>query len=555
MKYDENTDPFPYEQPFQMSKAMRLALAILLFILCLILAGHIANGATTFDVPAGTSIQDQVNRASRGDTVRLLDGNFTGDVRIRPSSSGITITALHPTQVVMRDNYDPTTGAYVSTTRTLLKGQSTIQGYILAEGTTTDVLLDGLCQSNVRNYLQNNNAAVRTNSGWTIQNCLFEDNTGQAVALYGTGILLRNNVYRNNGHNGFGGEATQNATITGGWVQNNNCGITNPPWAGQPDTVLINGKWYVVPAWEAGGDKFSRSNNIRIIAVDCFANHGAGHWFDYQNKNSLIRDCIVYGNVGVKANWEGNGCAVEISDGPAEITNCLFYDNTGSGAAIWESYSVNIHDNWLRNDSIDFRNISGRSPYFVKNCSITGNKWVGSPVAVSLWSGMDPAYLANNNIKLANNTQVPTLLYKRTLPITPSVTPSTAPVTPDTPLPTAKPATSIDGTVVSAPGQAVVDLAQHVWIITDARGLIKDTVPDGQANGIQLLGIWNGGKVYQQAHDTWWSLDSTDKWVPATDPRTFTVPTTVPTTLPTTTPIQRNATEIKYDDGSVQPVR
>jgi parallel beta-helix repeat protein len=79
------------------------------------------------------------------------------------------------------------------------------------------------------------------------------------------------------------------------------------------------------PGWEAGGNKFSRTNRFVVDGLLAHDNHGSGIWFDVANENGTITNSKSYLN--------RCGIHYEISY-TGLITNNLCYNNRVQGADI-----------------------------------------------------------------------------------------------------------------------------------------------------------------------------------------------------------------------------
>lgn len=248
----------------------------------------------------------------------------------------------------------------------------------------------------VRNMLQNEQAALTFGSNTTAMGCIAEHNTGQGWAAIGDNITLIDCVGGRNGHNGGGATRCKNLRVSGGYLANNNRGLADPPWKSHSAAKLINGLYYVDPGWEAGGMKTSYCDGLIIQDVEAYDNGGPGIWPDHENYNYLIEGCHVHHNKGVTATWQGIGISTEINRGAGIIRDNYCHDNDAGGIEIWETSNVTVEGNVLDGDGLNFRNIN-RAPFKCANVTLRNNKlYNGSKI--NYWSGMDAAYRTANAI-------------------------------------------------------------------------------------------------------------------------------------------------------------
>ena len=124
-------------------------------------------------VQAGQSIQNAINQAQSGDVIHVSSGDYKENLNF--SRSGVTLIASDP------DVY--------------------VEGYVTGSG--PNITIDGLNVRNVRNGLQNENAAIRTSSGWSLKNVTSEYNTGTGIGVFGDDVTLVNPIVAYNGQNGW----------------------------------------------------------------------------------------------------------------------------------------------------------------------------------------------------------------------------------------------------------------------------------------------------------------------------------------------------------------
>jgi parallel beta-helix repeat protein len=321
----------------------------------------------------GQSIQQAVDQAAPGTIISLAAGTYDGNVNITHSGT--------PDQPVTLQGQ---AGAKVF-----------INGWI--HGSAQYLTLKGFVIHFVRNQLQNENAALCTNTGWTVQDVTVEKCAGTGIGVFGDDVLLQRVSSRTNGQNGIGGTGCSNVTIQDSAIAFNNRGIVNPPWAGKANTVQIDGKWFADPQWEGGGGKWQNASHVLIQRIRCFGNGGPGIWLDGYNADVTVSDSKIFGNVNVTQPWQGIGISSEINTGPISIVNNTIYSNQHAGIAVQESTDALVQGNSLYNDGIELRAMSNR-PVSLENTTISDNYMSGGYIFVSVGT------IAGKNVILSDNS-------------------------------------------------------------------------------------------------------------------------------------------------------
>lgn len=320
--------------------------------------------ARTISVLPGQSISAAVSWARPGDVIVVSDGVYRESLQLdRSGQSGapITIRAQSPGGVILD-------GGGIS-------------------GSAQFIRIEGLTVRNVRNTLQNENAAVRTGSNWTLVDVTAERCTGNGFGVFGQDVVLINPVSRYNGHNGIGGARCRRVVVSGGETYRNNRGVTDPPWTKHPEARQIDGKWFVNPAWEGGGGKWAFTDGVRIENHRSYENGGPGIWFDIENRNVTITGCEVFGNVGIGNAWEGMGISIEISHGPSVVTGNWCHDNSGANIAVQESTDVLVQGNWIANGGLELRAMDRRPG--LGNVRVIGNFFRNGTVYTTIGAWRD----------------------------------------------------------------------------------------------------------------------------------------------------------------------
>ncbi|HEY2411163.1 MAG TPA: right-handed parallel beta-helix repeat-containing protein [Pirellulaceae bacterium] len=147
-------------------------------------------------------------------------------------------------------------------------------------------------------------AAVQVSTGSNIR---VDSVSVQYAAGAGIDVGGSNNTIINSHFNYNGQEGIHSANSVNLLVKNSETAYNN----------TLPGKQYD-PGWEAGGNKFVRTQNTVIDGLVSHDNIGSGIWFDIDNKNATIENSVSHDN--------GKGIQYEISYG-GKIYNNLVYKN------------------------------------------------------------------------------------------------------------------------------------------------------------------------------------------------------------------------------------
>jgi parallel beta-helix repeat protein len=172
------------------------------------------------------------------------------------------------------------------------------------------------------------NALVRITGGSGVQVNGISVSYAAGTGFYATGSnhTVKNSVFNHNGQEGINASTISNSTFSGNETSYNN---------------ELVGKTFD-SGWEAGGNKFARSNNLIVDHHLSHNNNGPGIWFDVANQNATIRNSVSYEN-------NSAGIMYEIS-WTGSIYNNLSYDNRGSfgiGIYISSSAGCNVFNNTI----------------------------------------------------------------------------------------------------------------------------------------------------------------------------------------------------------------
>jgi len=175
---------------------------------------------------------------------------------------------------------------------------------------------------------------VRVDGGsdCVVSYCRVEHAAGAGFSMRaGTRQLVRHCVFNNNGQLGFNASGTTDSLMECCETSHNN---------------YLAGKIYN-SGWEAGGNKLCRTRNVVLDRHLAHHNNGSGIWFDIDNQNATITNCVSYENK--------HGIHYEISY-TALIYNNICYRNrvldtryingpTGLGIYISSSAGCRVYNN------------------------------------------------------------------------------------------------------------------------------------------------------------------------------------------------------------------
>jgi parallel beta-helix repeat protein len=168
---------------------------------------------------------------------------------------------------------------------------------------------------------QNGLVRVSGGTGHKIKNIQVTYAAGSGLSIAGTGINVSASVFNHNGQEGIASLATA-STFSGNDTSYNN---------------TLPGKSFST-GWEAGGNKFVRSDHLIVDHHLAHNNMGPGIWFDVANTNATISNSTVYENnfagIQYEISWTGT------------IFNNLVYDTRqGPGINISSSGGCNVLNN------------------------------------------------------------------------------------------------------------------------------------------------------------------------------------------------------------------
>ncbi|MEO1236173.1 MAG: right-handed parallel beta-helix repeat-containing protein [Planctomycetota bacterium] len=327
-------------------------------------------GAFTFRVSDERELERALLRVRPGGTVQLDAGTYRTTLRFTRSGtaeSPIVVEAAGGAEVVID-----------------AAGRSAA----LDANGQTHVTVRGLTFRDADNGPQAEQAMVRPGSGWTLEDCVFEGAAGAGLGVARVSdVLIDRCVVRDNGQIGMGVSNSERVVVRDTELSGNNPGFAEEAAlkrVSAKERVQHEGRWFVNPAWEAGGVKISSCTHVVFERVRAHGNHGPGLWADYGNRHVSFIDCHAHGNLNVKGGWEGIGVFVEYhAEGPIDVTGCRVEANEGAGIAVAESRRVVVRGNTVTDDELQFRDLD-RADASLDGVVVTGNTMTRSAVTTSL---------------------------------------------------------------------------------------------------------------------------------------------------------------------------
>lgn len=187
-----------------------------------------------------------------------------------------------------------------------------------------NVTVEGVAVRYAANMAQHGAITVE-GTGHVLRNVLVEWTNGNGVSFRGSHITLDHVISRYNGQMGMGG---------GG----DDCVL-------RECALLYNNQKGFPSGWEAGGIKITHAMRVDVVRMLALGNEGTGVWYDIDNRECEIAECVTAGNLD-------SGIFVEISgQGGFDIHHnvCLSNGTGGNwavgGICLAESTDCDVHHN------------------------------------------------------------------------------------------------------------------------------------------------------------------------------------------------------------------
>ncbi len=144
---------------------------------------------------------------------------------------------------------------------------------------------------------------------WTVSDTEVRLSHGTGIQLGDHGRIVRCHVHHN-GQKGVGAKGSEVVMEDSEVAFNNYAGYDY--------------------AWEAGGTKFARTTNLRVLRNYVHDNAGAGLWADIDNHNALFQQNRVDNN-------RGSGIQYEISYGATIVGNTVRWNGSAPRVSLWQA--------------------------------------------------------------------------------------------------------------------------------------------------------------------------------------------------------------------------
>jgi hypothetical protein len=233
--------------------------------------------------------------------------------------------------------------------------------------------------------------------GWTIESNEIRLNHGAAIRL-ADNLVIRSNYIHHNGQEGLTGSGSHILVQDNEIAYNNTLGFDF--------------------GWEAGGTKFSNTDNLIVQGNYVHDNKGPGLSLDYQTFNWLVEGNRTSGNyaAGILDEIGYDGTArynIVVEDGfyPDKANASMWY---GCGIQIAASRNAMVYGNTLINNSngicaiSNSRGSGNRGPFLVQNLSVHDNVIVqsvgGATGAVADGGSFLDVYSSSWNNRWTSNT-------------------------------------------------------------------------------------------------------------------------------------------------------
>jgi hypothetical protein len=323
--------------------------------------------------------------AQAGDVVVIKPGTYAGDVLVQGSGTAsrpIIFTAEAPGTVVVVGHIRPATWAGETQTPSGTHPYVTWRGLVVrnagdGSGSTANCDVGAF--------------GARLSLGWRLEDMLFEQ--GQSGAwIGGNDVVIERSTFQDLARYALAGAANR-AVIRNNVIRRINTAGTMDPACGAVT-------------------KFVFSDGYLVEGNQSYDNVGPGLWFDWDNKNYVIRHNTLRNNRGRTAAWQGAGLWLEgnpASNG--QVYGNTFADNTGAGLGILETVGVAVYQNTFvgNRQGVELRNIPRGAERVLRNIAVhdnTFNSWTAVAVTTSVgtWTGWSASAY---NVQFDRNTYSP----------------------------------------------------------------------------------------------------------------------------------------------------
>jgi hypothetical protein len=206
--------------------------------------------------------------------------------------------------------------------------EAAVRPQTLSLGSRTNVVLRGLVFRHAANCFNTSSATINSSNNVLIDSVqALWNNWGGLGINSSSNVTVQNSVASYNGGVGFMGNKDQNALYKFNQSDYNN-------WRG------AQGAFY---DWAMGGAKFAKMRNATVQNHFSYNNQAEGLWFDTDNKNIVIDDATLAGNVQAALQLERN-------EGPITVENSHLC-SSGQGVNVLTSPNLTVKNNTFYNNS------------------------------------------------------------------------------------------------------------------------------------------------------------------------------------------------------------
>lgn len=339
------------------------------------------------------TIQKAADVAVAGDVVVVRTGSYSEAIRIKnegTSTRPIVFQSEAKSSAVL-------TGSFVGFQPNAWAGDDSAA----SESGNDWVTLRGFSFKNISGT---NHKVVRASDGWRIEDSTF-NNVPFGINIRGNDVTVTDTLFDT--VNGVDPHALVGAGNYGKWMTGTkilNVTIRN-----------VNNQSSTTDIARSAVTKFLFTDGMVVDNLVSENNYGPGFWFDWENKNFVIKNSIVRNNKGVNNSWEGPGMWIEgnpASNG--KIFNNQFIGNAGAGLGILESNQIEVYHNVFKNNDIciELRNMDRGADRRIENLSIHDNlcgNSTGAEIITSIgdwdgWSATAKNVNFNHNYYISGNT-------------------------------------------------------------------------------------------------------------------------------------------------------
>ncbi|MBD3393099.1 MAG: DUF1565 domain-containing protein [Chitinivibrionales bacterium] len=315
------------------------------------------SGDDTNDGSSGApfaTIQKAVDLAKPGDVITVRTGTYNQTIIFWSANSG---TADNP--IVIKGE---------SRAGVIIDGEfDTTMRHLFASWGASYVTLEDMTFRRGACFFNNSQVRIAGGSrGWTVRNILTKESHWDGIVLEDVDhCLVEDVITEYNFAGGIGGGKCRDVVVRNCISRNNNCGWDYNPFPEKEGSFHnIGGKYHVPGGFSGGGGKWCNNYEGPLLIENhqAYDNHGPGLWFDWDNRNVVVRNSEFRNNKGMAYNWEGSGVFWEVNPtGPLTLEYCYSHDNDGSEIAVCESKNVTIMHT-LINGSFELRDMEREAP-------------------------------------------------------------------------------------------------------------------------------------------------------------------------------------------------